>query len=234
MNLESFLQSPTGKMFMKVAEREAQKLDERLASENQKLSEMKAFQQFSQYGDYQNDKIIDTLDGIPVYMETDNLSRVTKAVELTPEVFNTLDTQDQQSIKSAQPVLYERLKANDMPQVSKSDKFYKLISQAGKGMRAELMLELGTDYEEIYGNDAYKHFTNGELRNQGVSKRAEFLQHAFSVDNIVQTSKDIYHQEKLLSDLVETSDYNLQAGTGDIPSAFDSIKAMAQGGGSNE
>ncbi|CAM3872334.1 hypothetical protein [Bacillus albus] len=232
MNLESFLQSKTGKMFMKVAEREAQKLDERLASESEKLTQMKAFQRFSQYGDYQNDKIIDTIDGVPVYMETDNLSRVTKAVELTPEVFNTLDAQEKQSIKQAQPVLYQRLVNNDMPQTSKSDKFYQLISQ--EGMRAELMLELGTDYDAVYGQDAWKHFSSGDHRTNGVSKRAEFLQQAFDVNNISQVAKDIYHQEKLLTDMAETSDYNLQVGSGEIPSAFDTLQKMAQGGGSNE
>lgn len=193
------------KRLERIALEEEAKFQKALAQEKEQLDILKGNQQHIAFGSLRDTTVMTHIEGVPVLLNTDGQSKVTNFRELTPEVFNSLEVTDQQAIKQQDGVLYNRLKHNDLPSSgSKSDRFYELMDSTG--MKAELMIELGKDYEKEYGANAWEHFSSPENRHNKISKRAEFLQETYSDEYRINLGKQILDLEDKIAQMEETGE----------------------------
>ncbi|WP_116344991.1 hypothetical protein [Bacillus sp. HMA207] len=202
--IQSFLNSSVGRRMMAMATKEQEAYTKKLNEMKADLGSLKDMYRDLVHGSDQNAQNLIMLDGHPVIVETDGASRVKNVKDLTPEVYSELTLTDKQALRQAMPVLYGRLEANDMPQVSKSDRYYHL-KETSAGQRIELFRELAehVDTNEPYGSQKY---SSPEQRKKGITKKAEDLQKMFSVENIQAMNCEILSLENQIKRSEETEE----------------------------
>ncbi|PET17562.1 hypothetical protein CN513_14200 [Bacillus cereus] len=202
--MNAFLNSPIGRRMMAIATKEQEAYTKKLNEMKGNVADLKEMYRHLVHGSDQNAQNLVMLDGHPVIVETDGASRVKTIKDLTPEVFAGLDLTSKQALKQAMPVLYGRLEANDMPQVSKSDRYYQL-KETSAGQRIELFRELA-EHHDVNDRDAYKNYSSPEQRSKGITKKAEELQAMFSADNIRAMNGEIMSLENQIKRSEETEE----------------------------
>ncbi|WP_254849729.1 MULTISPECIES: hypothetical protein [Bacillus] len=202
--MQSFLNSSVGRRMMAMATKEQEAYTKKLNGLKSELTELKSMYQWQMYGEDQNAQNLVMLDGHPVIVETDGASRVKNVKDLTPQVYAELPALDRNNLKEAMPVLAGRLEANDMPQVSKSDRYYHM-KNTSVGQRIELFRELA-EHQETNDPQASKNYSSPEQRLKGITKTAETLQKQFSAEGIREMHSNILSLESQIQVSEDTNE----------------------------
>ncbi|EJR18255.1 hypothetical protein [Bacillus cereus] len=202
--MQSFLNSSVGRRMMIMATKEQEAYTKKLNALKGELTELKSMYQWQMYGEDQETESLVMLDGHPVIVETDGASRVKNVKDLTPQVYAKLDALDRNNLKQAMPVLAGRLEANDMPQVSKSDRYYEL-KNTSVGQRIEMFRELA-EWQETNDPQASENYSSPEQRTKGITKTAEHLMKQFSAEGLREMNANILSLENQIKRSEETEE----------------------------
>ncbi|PHD21298.1 hypothetical protein COF37_21415 [Bacillus wiedmannii] len=199
------------KRLQRLAEQEEAKFQKALAQEKATLENLQAFKHHATYGGHQNLETLIKIDGVPCVVTTDGYSRISSIQELTQSVYDSMELNDKQAVSQFDKVLHARLSHNDYNLGAKSDKYYKVFSEA-EGQALELIQELGRNHEAEYGADAWSQFSSGENRDAGISKHAEAIMSAYSKENRIKLANDVANLEEKIALMEETGEIPYEGG----------------------
>lgn len=198
----------------KMAQAEEAKFQAELAKEKHLLEQLKDAKHYATYGSIQNAETLVNIDGVTCLATTDMHSRISSIKMLDQEVYNEMDLQDKQAIKQYDKVLATRLEHNDYNIGDKSDKFYKVFSEA-QGQPFDLIQERGRDIEKEYGSEAWSHFSSADHRQAGITKRAEALMDINSHQHVTGLSQQIMEQQAKVEYMVDNADFPVDGDQGE-------------------
>ncbi|MCR6787884.1 hypothetical protein [Bacillus thuringiensis] len=189
----------------RMAQEEEAKFQKALEKEKAHLETLQGFKHHSTFGSHQNMETLIKIDGVPCVVTTDSYSRISSINELTQEVYDNMELSDKQAVTQFDKVLGTRLSHRDYDSKGKSDKYYKVFSEA-QGQPLELVQELGRDIEKEYGSEAWSQFSSPEHREQGISKQAELIMSAYSKENRIKLANEISNLEDKISTMEKTGE----------------------------
>lgn len=195
----------------KMAQAEEAKFQAELSKEKHLLEQLKDAKHYATYGSIQNAETLVNIDGVTCLATTDGHSRISSIKVLDQEVYNEMNLQDKQAIKQYDNVLATRLEHNDYTIGEKSDKFYKVFSEA-QGQPFDLIQERGRNIEtEVPSSEVWSHFSSADHRQAGITKRAEALLDINSPQHLAGLSQQVMEQQAKVEYMIENADFPVSA-----------------------
>ena len=197
-NINDFLTTPVGKRLMKIAEAEQTAFNNEITSKREQLQNLKDNMRLAQFGTRQNMTSYLKVEGNLCKVETDMTSHIKSIEPLTQAEFKQMSGMEQQAIKQADAIIYNKLKYGSNVGVQESEKFFNMIAMADELKPAFQTFELicNTDIED------WTQFENPEDRNAivPISKEAKHMDAFRSEKNVIDLNAQILELEKNITD----------------------------------
>ncbi|HFK1754362.1 TPA: hypothetical protein ACGXP3_004846 [Bacillus cereus] len=195
INLEAFLNSPVGRKLQNEAEKHIAKIKE---ERDQKKEQLKS-KEFV-YGELttgashlRNVQLYREIEGIPSVVETNSWGQVDKITPL--KNYGDISPTLAEDIKKANPLVYRRLRANDLKDIPKSDAFYETEIYLEKCpveiFDAYIQRPSNDPESPRYSRDWLDHYDSPKDFENGESKQLKQLTELYSTENLRGIAQDI-------------------------------------------
>ncbi|OXC00147.1 MULTISPECIES: hypothetical protein [Bacillus] len=195
INLEAFLNSPVGRKLQNEAEKHISKLKE----ERDKKKETLKAKEFI-YGELttgashlRNVQLYREIEGIPSVVETNSWGQVDKITPL--KNYGDVPPTLAEDIKKANPLVYRRLRSNDLKDIPKSDAFYETEIYSENCpveiFDAYIQRPSNDPGSPRYSRDWLDHYNSPKDFENGESKQLKQLTELYSTENLRVIAQDI-------------------------------------------
>lgn len=195
INLEAFLNSPVGRKLQNEAEKHIAKLKE----ERDKKKETLKAKEFI-YGELttgashlRNVQLYREIEGIPSVVETNSWGQVDKITPL--KNYGDVPPALAEDIKKTNPLVYRRLRSNDLKDIPKSDEYYEteIYSEKCPVELFDAYIQRPSNDPESprYSKDWLDYYDSPKDFENGESKQLKQLTELYSTDNLRGIAQDI-------------------------------------------
>ncbi|MEH7459166.1 hypothetical protein V7183_18695 [Bacillus sp. JJ1127] len=209
IGMESLLRSPLGRKLINDAEKYMNDLKETKAEKVTKLQGLEKLYGELAVGvpEHKNREFYRKVDGVPCIISTNAGGRVHRITPLANYIEDVGQPKSflAHEIKSSDEITYKRMRANDLPSVSRSDEYYQ-TEIFGEGQPMEIfdayITRPSNDPESPrFDADWWKYYEGAESYDAGITQHIKQLNGIYSDENIINVASRIQELKEEIQEI---------------------------------